>query len=113
MNLSVHEGFSFPTIKLEVRSPLELLSSGERNQVSIFFDLIFNARDGSIILIDEPEISLHISWQKSLLKEFERISKFNYYSQLIIATHSPDVISDDWELSIDLYDKHEIFLGDI
>ncbi|HHG3482311.1 TPA: AAA family ATPase [Vibrio parahaemolyticus] len=88
--------------------PLEKLSSGEKNQVSIFFDLIFKAENGAIILIDEPEVSLHISWQKDLLNEFSQISKFNHYSQLIVTTHSPDVIGDEWESSIDLFDKHVI-----
>ncbi len=91
--------------------PLELLSSGEKNQVSIFFDLIFNAVNGTLILIDEPEISLHITWQKSLLGEFAKIARFNNYSQLILATHSPDIINDDWHISVDLYDKHEIDTG--
>ncbi|HHY0577329.1 TPA: AAA family ATPase [Vibrio parahaemolyticus] len=88
--------------------PLEKLSSGEKNQVSIFFDLIFKAENGVLILIDEPEVSLHISWQKSLLNEFSQISKFNHYSQLIVTTHSPDVIGDEWESSVDLFDKHVI-----
>lgn len=88
--------------------PLHKLSSGEKNQVSIFFDLIFKAENGTLILIDEPEVSLHISWQRDLLNEFSQISKFNHYSQLIVTTHSPDVIGDDWESSVDLFDKHVI-----
>ncbi|HDZ3718059.1 TPA: AAA family ATPase [Vibrio cholerae] len=107
LSITPEIGFSFSNYA-DKNIPLESLSSGEKNQVSIFFDLIFNAKDGTLILIDEPEISLHISWQKSLLSEFSQITKFNNYSQLIVATHSPDVISGEWDISVDLYDKHEI-----
>ncbi|AZL83337.1 hypothetical protein EIJ81_00270 (plasmid) [Aliivibrio salmonicida] len=103
-------GFAFSNHN-NTNIPLELLSSGEKNQISIFFDLIFKAENGTLILIDEPEISLHISWQKNLLKEFSEIAKFNHYAQLIIATHSPDVISDEWDISVDLYDMHKIDTG--
>ncbi|MUJ20441.1 AAA family ATPase [Aliivibrio fischeri] len=103
-------GFAFSNHN-NTNIPLELLSSGEKNQISIFFDLIFKAENGTLILIDEPEISLHISWQKNLLKEFSEIAKFNHYAQLIIATHSPDVINDEWDISVDLYDMHKIDTG--
>lgn len=110
LHISLKSGFHFINYA-KINIPLNLLSSGEKNQVSILFDLIFLAEDGAVILIDEPEISLHISWQKSLLNEFENIAMFNNYAQLIIATHSPDVINDEWDISIDLYEKHVVNTG--
>ncbi|PSW27808.1 AAA family ATPase, partial [Photobacterium phosphoreum] len=86
------------------RIGVEQLSSGEKNKVSMLYELIFEAVDGSIILIDEPEISLHLTWQSQLFSEFEKISKVNDYKQIIIATHSPDVIGEKWNSTIDLYD---------
>ncbi|EGR0059082.1 AAA family ATPase, partial [Vibrio vulnificus] len=107
LTISPEVGFAFFN-HVGTNIPLHKLSSGEKNQVSIFFDLIFKAENGTLILIDEPEVSLHISWQRDLLNEFSQISRFNHYSQLIVTTHSPDVIGDDWENSVDLFDKHVI-----
>lgn len=73
------------------------ISSGEVNDFSLFFQLIFNTSKSSIILIDEPEISLHISWQETLLDYFKEISKLNN-CQIIVATHSPNVINGHIEL---------------
>ncbi|EMY6611158.1 MULTISPECIES: AAA family ATPase [Vibrio] len=107
--LTINPDFGFAFFNhVGANIPLNKLSSGEKNQVSIFFDLIFKAENGATILIDEPEVSLHISWQRDLLNEFSLISKFNHYSQLIVTTHSPDVIGDEWESSVDLFDKHVI-----
>jgi predicted ATP-binding protein involved in virulence len=46
--------------------------------------------NNSVILIDEPEISLHPSWQQKIIKVYENIGENN---QIIIATHSPHVIA--------------------
>lgn len=43
--------------------------------------------------MDEPEVSLHVLWQKTLLSSFRRINK---NSQLIIVTHSPSIVIDGW-----------------
>lgn len=45
--------------------------------------------NNSVILIDEPEISLHPQWQKKIIDVYESIGKNN---QFIIATHSPHII---------------------
>lgn len=49
--------------------------------------------DQSLILMDEPEISLHLSWQEKLLDE---ITKINKSSQIIIVTHSPAIVMNGW-----------------
>ncbi|MBP5221913.1 MAG: ATP-binding protein [Lachnospiraceae bacterium] len=46
---------------------LETLSSGEKHDFIMFYNLIFNTRSGGLVLIDEPEISLHIEWQNTYL----------------------------------------------
>lgn len=69
------------------------LSSGERQLIFIFLKVINGSVDNSLILMDEPEISLHLSWQEKLLTE---ITSANSSSQMIIVTHSPALVMDGW-----------------
>lgn len=88
--------------------PLDSLSSGEKNDFIMFFDLIFRIRNKSIILIDEPEISLHINWQEKYIDNVLRALK-NKSCQIIISTHSPDIISnhDDYISDINIDGQSE------
>lgn len=81
-----------------------MLSSGEQNQIVLLFNLIFDLVSQKVILIDEPEISLHVAWQQTFLDSLKKIQKINKYEKVIIATHSPQVISKNWELTYDLYE---------
>lgn len=83
---------------------LDVLSSGEQNQIVLYYDIIFNTKEESIILIDEPEISLHVVWQKEFLDSLNRIIKINNIKKVIIATHSPQIINNKWKLTVDLFD---------
>lgn len=71
---------------------VDTLSSGERQLIIILGNLIFNEQITSrkIFIIDEPELSLHISWQRLLI---ESIITSGTDIQLIVATHSPSIIS--------------------
>lgn len=69
------------------------LSSGERQIIFIFLKVINGGINRSLILMDEPEISLHLSWQEKLLDE---ITKINESSQIIIVTHSPAIVMNGW-----------------
>jgi len=82
-----------------------MLSSGEQNQVVLLFNLIFELATQKVILIDEPEISLHVAWQQTFLDSLKKIQKINKYEKVIIATHSPQVISKNWALTFDLFDS--------
>ena len=87
-------------IKLTVDgSPLALdcLSSGEKNDFIMFYELIFNSQKNGLVLIDEPEISLHIEWQKTFLDSLLDICKMNGL-KAIVATHSPNIIHGHREL---------------
>ena len=46
---------------------------------------------GSTILIDEPELSMHIDWQHDLI---ESLSRLNGQAQFILATHSPEIMAE-------------------
>lgn len=77
------------------------LSSGEQEILVLFYKLIFES-NVNLLLIDEPEISLHIVWQKEIMDNLKSIVNLNKNIQVIIATHSPQIISNNWDLQIDL-----------
>ena len=77
------------------------LSSGEQHELVLFFKLIFNTKPGDMILIDEPELSLHISWQNEFIGDLKEVTTINDVS-VIIATHSPDIIDENWNLTVEL-----------
>ncbi|MDR2170050.1 MAG: AAA family ATPase [Planctomycetaceae bacterium] len=77
------------------------LSSGEQHEIVLLFDLLFQAASDTLVLIDEPEISLHIVWQKAFLADMLRIIKLRKIS-VLVATHSPQIVNDNWENIIDL-----------
>ena len=80
------------------------LSSGEQHIVIQTFELLFEAPDDSLVLIDEPELSFHLAWQMLYLKNLKRIARLRKL-QFIIATHSPQIFASQWNLSIDLYEQ--------
>lgn len=85
---------------------LSKLSSGEQHQVVLLYQLIFNTEPQTLVLIDEPEISLHVVWQKQFMEDLVEVSKINNIKS-IIATHSPQIIGDKWNSTIDLADLRE------
>ena len=70
---------------------IDELSTGEKTLMSKVLYLHFRKIKNKIILIDEPELSLHPSWQNKVLKIYENFAKKND-CQIIIATHSPHII---------------------
>ena len=81
--------------------PVSKLSSGEQNELVLFYELLFKSKPSSLILIDEPEVSLHISWQNCFIEDLKEIATLNNL-RFIIATHSPDIISNNWDLKVEL-----------
>jgi len=77
------------------------LSSGEQHELVLLYELLFKVKENSLILIDEPELSLHVGWQVSFLRDLEEISKL-VNSDFLIATHSPSIINGRWELTVEL-----------
>lgn len=84
-----------PLVRLEYdngsTTPLRALSSGERQIIGMIYASSRINRQGSIVLIDEPEISLHIDWQRHLL---ERMVEQLGERQIIVFTHSPEIGAD-------------------
>ncbi len=90
------EGFYIQTKKGK-RLQLEDLSSGEKHELVLLYELIFKTDKNTLVLIDEPEISLHITWQKEFVKDLLKIIEIQGF-QAIIATHAPAIINDRWDL---------------
>ena len=85
------------------RLPLSSLSSGEQHELVLLYDLLFRVPSNTIVLIDEPELSLHIAWQKRLLPDLLEIAALSNFDALV-ATHSPFVIGDRDDLMVGLGD---------
>lgn len=81
----------FRTPRLEL-TPYQL-SSGEKQMLVILTTVLTQNGLPYILLMDEPEISLHFDWQKQLIRH---IMSLNPNLQLLLATHSPAVIMDGW-----------------
>jgi predicted ATP-binding protein involved in virulence len=94
-------GFVFTSTITQKNIPLSGLSSGEQHELVLFYQLLFNTEPNSLLLIDEPEISLHISWQNHFINDLRDVIKLTNFSA-IIATHSPDIINNNWDLTIQL-----------
>ncbi|MGP3034479.1 AAA family ATPase [Serratia ureilytica] len=103
VDINRDSGFSFKNFNNDIIDR-NVLSSGEQNQIVLLFNLIFELASQKVILIDEPEISLHVAWQQTFLDSLKKIQKINKYEKVIIATHSPQVISKNWSLTFDLYE---------
>lgn len=73
--------------------PLEALSSGEKQMLLVLLRVFLMEEEPSILLMDEPEISMHISWQRQLI---DVIRKLNPQCQLILSTHSPSIFGKGW-----------------
>ena len=80
---------------------LEKLSSGEQHQLVMLYELLFQAAGNSLILIDEPELSFHVAWQAQFVNDLEETAKLSNF-RAIIATHSPEIIGDRWDLTVEL-----------
>tara|TARA_R100001244_G_scaffold20931_2_gene22240 strand:+ start:24363 stop:24803 length:441 start_codon:yes stop_codon:yes gene_type:complete len=86
----------------DLEIPLDSLSSGEQHEIVLLYELLFKVSKNTLVLIDEPELSLHVNWQKAFLPELLSISKVSdFYS--IIATHSPFIVGgrDDLMTALD------------
>jgi len=82
----------------------EQLSSGEKHIMIILFDFIFNIPKSCLILIDEPELSLHVSWQREFIRSIKEMidSPEKENVMVIIATHSPQIIHNRRDLIVQL-----------
>ncbi len=69
------------------------LSSGEKQMLIILLTVLVEDDLPYVLFMDEPEVSLHIEWQKRLI---DLITELNPNCQIILTTHSPAVIMNGW-----------------
>lgn len=69
------------------------LSSGEKQLLIILLTVLLERGEEFILMLDEPEISMHISWQYKLI---DMILQLNPNVQIILTTHSPMIFADGW-----------------
>jgi len=71
----------------------------------LLYELIFNTDPNTLVLIDEPEISLHVTWQKEFINDLIEIIELQKI-QVITATHSPQIVNGRWDLTYNLADAY-------
>ena len=73
------------------------LSSGEQHILALFTRLLFSAEEGSTVLIDEPEISLHVAWKHQFVADVEEVASISNLT-IVLATHSTAILNGRFEL---------------
>ncbi len=103
------KSFSFAAGELVVATegpiPLARLSSGEKQLLILFIEALLQRQKPFIFLADEPELSLHISWQRNIISAIRSI---NPNAQIVVATHSPEIAG---KFRSTLLDMEEILNG--
>ena len=91
VTINVNNGIRINHIKGDEIS-ISDLSSGEKQLLLLFCHVLLVDKNSSIFIIDEPEISLNIKWQRRLLNTLIQLNEFNE-TQYIIASHSLEILS--------------------
>jgi ABC-type transport system involved in cytochrome c biogenesis ATPase subunit len=82
---------------------LSKLSSGEQHQVRLWAQLLFDVPTGALVLIDEPELSLHVGWQREFLTDLDKVTQVAHVD-FLISTHSAQIVANRPSLAIELDD---------
>ena len=91
--------------QLKIGSPLQShlnthhLSSGEKQILILLTQALLRVDEPVVYIADEPELSLHVTWQEKLLKSLVELGG---QIQVIVATHSPDIVGEFHDKVIDL-----------
>jgi predicted ATP-binding protein involved in virulence len=102
MIIDSEAGFVFTTSQGK-KLTIDQLSSGEQRLVMLMFKLLFGVQPDTLVLIDEPELSFHIAWQQEFLLDLDSIINMVGFDA-VVATHSPQIIHDRWDLTVELKD---------
>ncbi|WP_175393588.1 AAA family ATPase [Rhodococcus globerulus] len=101
LQVTADEGLTVSGTIQERFIDLDSLSSGEQHEIILMFDLLFNVPMGALVMIDEPEISLHVVWQLAFIPDVQRIAELSGF-RFVVATHSPQIINDGWDRAVRL-----------
>jgi predicted ATPase len=87
------------------RHDLRDASSGEISILTVFLSIAAHLRDGSLVLIDEPETSLHPDWQSKYVHLMREVFSGYLGCHFVFSTHSPFIVADlpegSWVYSMD------------
>ncbi len=86
------------------RIPFAALSSGEQQLLILYYQLVVKSSPDTLVMIDEPELSMNVVWQRNFLKDLQRIIELRKFD-VLIATHSPQIIHDKWDWMVPLGEK--------
>lgn len=89
---------------------LASLSSGEQHELVVLYELLFRAPRAGLVLVDEPELSLHVAWQSRFLPDLMDILRLTD-SYAVVATHSPTIIGARWDLAVELAGRRVVDTG--
>ena len=73
------------------------LSSGEKQILIILLTVLVEDNQPYVLFMDEPEVSLHMEWQKRLV---DLCIELNPNVQIILTTHSPAIVMNGWVDSV-------------
>ncbi|MEV5003602.1 AAA family ATPase [Nocardioides sp. LML1-1-1.1] len=79
------------------------LSSGEQQMAVMAYEILFRTAPNTLVIIDEPEISLHVLWQDTLIEDLSQMGSASGL-QFLMATHSPVILANHSELERSLDD---------
>ena len=82
---------------------LHSLSSGEQHELVLHYELLFKTPPNTVVLIDEPELSLHVEWQRKFLPDLMEIVQLSGFDA-VVATHSPFIVGERDDLMVGLDD---------
>lgn len=99
--VSRERGLTVKTPSSDDELPISALSSGEQHEIVLMYDLLFRIKPNTLVMIDEPELSLHVNWQERFLSDLSAVIEVAGFDALI-ATHSPYIISDRSDLLVEL-----------
>ncbi len=97
--LIVDEEKAYIILKNKKFHELSELSSGERNLLSILTLFLIIGNERIFLMIDEPEISFNMKWQRDFLP---LLSRLNSKAQIIVASHSPSIAHNNSKYLIEL-----------
>ncbi|CAQ02490.1 AAA family ATPase [Clavibacter sepedonicus] len=101
IRVNADDGLTVQSLTTGQSIPASGLSTGEQHELVLMYNLLFRVHPGTLVLIDEPEISLHVTWQKHFLADVARVAELRGF-RFIVATHSPQIIGRWWSRTVEL-----------
>jgi predicted ATPase len=91
ISFNINKGFEIIHSSKEILPP-SVLSSGEKHLLLLFCNSLLSKNRNGIFIIDEPEISLNVEWQRTLINTLSLFQQFSN-QQFLIASHSIEIVS--------------------